>query len=766
MPSADRPASPVEKEEKSSKKQSQSASSKSKDLSHVPCKFFKVGSCTAGSSCPFSHTALDPGAQKDVCAWFVKGNCKFGHKCALAHILPGQSMAMDRKNKKAAQIAAGATKGGGEQKSGRGNRRDGGGSKLLTVGGGGGGGGRSRAPMSMPLKASISPSAPAPPLKDTDFAATLDREDTAPLPTAPARNKSPSSPTLPMSAPRRPSASTSPAKDFGPIGSPPASPSRNPSGTPPTNGMLSTSPFSAPGTQSVFLNYPDRKGMGIAASLGAGPTGWGGSGSPLRASLRGPEDDLALALPRRRREDSNEDLEDFIPSSLTDLLTPEERSRRMSRSTSAQSPGLSVSPRGEGVGVPLGPAPVSGHRYSRSVPAPSLLGGDLKSIWAANDPGANSANNNNLSTSYSSATSGMAGTPSSFVDSSMNEFRGLSPSNASGAFLPGIHHYIAQNKQQQQQHGGAFASNAPPLSNGPPGLAAYLQAGPSGAREAGTTTTTSAANRDSSNANAYIRPNPFDLTQQPRPSSNLSARLGAANANNHNNAAVGLGADALSPASRALQAHAPGQSLPQGLAAGYSRIHALPPLPVVGSVGSASGGGGGVGSPGVGVGSPLSMGFANGIAMASNGNNTSNGPTLQMRDWASMSTGSASFGGSPAPISLLAGAGRPPPGLGLPSPKSAGPLSGFGAGMGPPPGIPAKSGAGAGAGSGLDAMFARMSYSNAATAPATGTGTRGAMPMPMPIPTRPPGIPGIGVGIAVGAPHHHHDDDTLFDLDA
>lgn len=36
------------------------------------------------------------------------------------------------------------------------------------------------------------------------------------------------------------------------------------------------------------------------------------------------------------------------------------------------------------------------------------------------------------------------------------------------------------------------------------------------------------------------------------------------------------------PRIRAWQAHAPGQSLPQGLAAGYSRIHALPP-PVIAS---------------------------------------------------------------------------------------------------------------------------------------------------------------------------------------
>ncbi|EJC98210.1 uncharacterized protein FOMMEDRAFT_49192, partial [Fomitiporia mediterranea MF3/22] len=62
--------------------------SSAKDLSHVPCKFFRVGSCTAGASCPFSHQVQQPGQQKDVCAWFIKGNCKFGHKCALAHILP------------------------------------------------------------------------------------------------------------------------------------------------------------------------------------------------------------------------------------------------------------------------------------------------------------------------------------------------------------------------------------------------------------------------------------------------------------------------------------------------------------------------------------------------------------------------------------------------------------------------------------------------------------------------------------------------------
>lgn len=64
-------------------------SSTSKNLSHVPCKFFKQGICQAGKSCPFSHD-LDSstGADKLPCKYFQKGNCKFGLKCALAHYLP------------------------------------------------------------------------------------------------------------------------------------------------------------------------------------------------------------------------------------------------------------------------------------------------------------------------------------------------------------------------------------------------------------------------------------------------------------------------------------------------------------------------------------------------------------------------------------------------------------------------------------------------------------------------------------------------------
>ncbi|KAF4120908.1 Zinc finger C-x8-C-x5-C-x3-H type (and similar) [Geosmithia morbida] len=56
------------------------------NTSHVPCKFFRQGTCQAGNACPFSH---DLGTSAEtVCKYFAKGNCKFGPKCANIHVLP------------------------------------------------------------------------------------------------------------------------------------------------------------------------------------------------------------------------------------------------------------------------------------------------------------------------------------------------------------------------------------------------------------------------------------------------------------------------------------------------------------------------------------------------------------------------------------------------------------------------------------------------------------------------------------------------------
>ncbi|SCV03336.1 LAMI_0H07338g1_1 [Lachancea mirantina] len=59
-----------------------------KNYSHVPCKFFRQGTCQAGDSCPFSHSLNVSTADQTPCKYFRRGNCRFGSKCANAHILP------------------------------------------------------------------------------------------------------------------------------------------------------------------------------------------------------------------------------------------------------------------------------------------------------------------------------------------------------------------------------------------------------------------------------------------------------------------------------------------------------------------------------------------------------------------------------------------------------------------------------------------------------------------------------------------------------
>ncbi|GLB45166.1 putative zinc finger [Lyophyllum shimeji] len=810
-----------------------SNSKSSKDLSHVPCKFFKVGGCTAGSSCPFSHVLPEPGGQKETCAWFVKGNCKFGHKCALAHILPGQSMAMDRKNKKAAQVAAqaaaagerGERGGGKEGKGARGGnvKRDGhapssgaAGNRNPLLAGGSTAPTRiasstptGRPPMSMPLKATLSPSAPAPPLASFGVLDDLEGE----LATAPAQGKQasqdgtaitttttttttasvdtstttsaeaeqgaskPKSPEpLPASAPRPAAAPAKPSQDFGPIGSPPSSVSR-PNGTtfsPGTspqklngisvvgpsdhahnnnnnnsnsNNFLSSSPFSAPGAQSVFLSgaasYNGAGAGGMAASLGSGlamigggrkawggtgesgsiGTGTGGFGGMVPSSVhqrmngaKGGEFDpgfeyeeyggannkskraaLGMGLGRRAPPADvaveDEDLEDFLPSSLTDLLTPEERSRRMSRSNSGQGPATALGAPGAGAGLAAGEMRAGagagagmglGHRYSRSVPAPSLLG-DIKSIWAENNnanplPSSPPTHRGTPSSSFmprfdgASLGHGGAGGEdmlSMSMGSASSGMMGLSPSNASAAFLPGLHsHYLtskAKQAQAQQLGLGGLARGVRGTS-GPLNLASnYLLGAGAGAGSAHSGSPSgnqlhTHTNTQTNTQHTYrTTPSPFDLTQHqhqhqhlhPQPHTARPIPSGAA----ANKANPDEGTHLLSPSARALQAHAPGQSLPQGLAAGYSRIHALPPPPSLASPGSASIFGGGT---------PPTTDSA-----AANAGIPSSGP---YGGWKTTATG---------------GAAASPP----------------------------ASGAG-----GLDAMFSRLSYSAAAVS-RTGTGT-------------------------------------------
>ncbi|SCU85042.1 LADA_0D05358g1_1 [Lachancea dasiensis] len=59
-----------------------------KNYSHVPCRFFRQGTCQAGNSCPFSHSLNSLTADATPCKYFERGHCRFGSKCANAHILP------------------------------------------------------------------------------------------------------------------------------------------------------------------------------------------------------------------------------------------------------------------------------------------------------------------------------------------------------------------------------------------------------------------------------------------------------------------------------------------------------------------------------------------------------------------------------------------------------------------------------------------------------------------------------------------------------
>ncbi|KAI9206193.1 uncharacterized protein BJ171DRAFT_499060 [Polychytrium aggregatum] len=59
----------------------------STDPKAIPCKFYLLGSCRAGSKCKFSHKR-DVSADSLVCQYYLMGNCRYGANCALPHVKP------------------------------------------------------------------------------------------------------------------------------------------------------------------------------------------------------------------------------------------------------------------------------------------------------------------------------------------------------------------------------------------------------------------------------------------------------------------------------------------------------------------------------------------------------------------------------------------------------------------------------------------------------------------------------------------------------
>lgn len=645
-------------------------------LSHVPCKFFRVGGCTAGNNCPFSHSMVERGAPKETCQWYIKGNCKFGHKCALAHLLPGQPIAMDRKNKKAAQLnnqANANNQGGSDGTKNANNRRGKGGSAATgsTNGREKDRNGESKPDRPTPKPAgNLTATAPVAPSEPSEKSAgdgpqlvSPQQSEATPttntvqqdlLPHGPAADTFPS-PTASQARPtaaKRFSAGRNGSSDlgYGPIGSPPnitqitnirpSYPSNNahnhfsPSTSPPTNHIQpSTSPFAhGEGSQQFFGAYV--RGAGERPEQ-----------SPI-AIQRGPWRQPLVAAERNENAvaSDEDDYEDFVPSSLNDLLTPEERQRRLSRSGGSRNVvdlGAEGSVGNIGLGAAVGSMGMGNHRYSRSVPAARLL--EAAQVWKDDrDPASISV----ASLSYRST-----GMSDGFSPSHLQ----LATSNASGAFLHGPHY----------TRNGHVPVNS----------------------------TTSHLTRQ-------ILSQSYEETDVLGAVPSLSTRGGRYESPysiQAVNRATQLGGDALSPTSRALKTHAPGQSLPQGLAAGLSRLHFAPPgvggsqqnglqkVPGFG-VGSNEGGTGGMTSGGLGkpagVRSPLRSQFLGNGANAV-GTPPDGGRVL-------------SFGGLPALSNALssspAGAGAVRPswlqqqqqnvGLMAPPPPKVGTGLGGGLGMG------------------------------------------------------------------------------------
>ena len=254
---------------------------------------------------------------------------------------------------------------------------------------------------------------------------------------------------------------------------------------------LSTSPFAA-GRSSALTSFPDREGgLGHRPIQSASvlPRPIGIQRDPWKRQT-GQTDARTTAL-----DSDDGDMEELLPSSLNDLLTPEERKRRLSRSGNSK------------------PAPThANHQYSRSVPAAGLLDA---SIWK--DP-PTERESSAASISFRSGFGSEGPSPSHFPGTS----------NASGAFLP-------QFNRTTNQPTRGFVSHSFDQDRDEVGVLPQLSA---------------------SRALRYDN-NGIPLGYSP-------------------NRSVALGSDALSPSARALQSHAPGQSLPQGLAAGLSRLHLVP----------------------------------------------------------------------------------------------------------------------------------------------------------------------------------------------
>lgn len=348
------------------------------------------------------------------------------------------------------------------------------------------------------------------------------------------------------------------------------------------SGAFGTSPFSHPGGHSVFFS-------GSQDSTGDGPLHRRASAvDPFGARSMGRIDDAharakwweSLGTPSRsvsasgigmgmhadeQDDDEAGDLneEDFLPSSLSDLLTPAEleRRRRNVRNVAAAMQDL------RGAATQSGPA------------APSGNGGSLWDLSLANAEGQGRNGRLGMGTDLGlgNADDLARSPPPPGVTNSSLGFLPQLPERGSPYRAPSAH-------QSTLLHSLAASRTA----SAGPGAGAGAGTGAAGLSSARMQQQSAAMQRAiSSGAELF----PIGASTPPANSSVAEIAM-------RNGAGLGIGSRAYSPGARALAHHAPGQSLPQGLAAGLSRLH----LNAVGPSSSAAGNGAegaGVGAAGL-----------------------------------------------------------------------------------------------------------------------------------------------------------------------
>lgn len=313
-----------------------------KNTSHVPCKFFRSGQCQAGKACPFSHST-DVSTVDTPCKYFSKGNCKFGAKCALAHVLPNGR----RVNRPNGAVGGHLNLGGRVDPQSYHHQDSALANSLLAQQASGNpptfghqfshyveGDFGSQTGMNLKLYDSL-------PLIDTGYISHPGSKygsprDDSRLPLSPVAHLSALDAPMPASfdsqgisymARHGPVAASMPSK-FG-LESPPSS-------------LPKKTVLPSDALRNLHDSAFGRESRAKAPTLGSSPLGSGDEGlgqRTMHSQRMAKQKMMSSSLPRARAiatEDWDEGFifggeEDFLPTSLHDLLTPQEKMRRLSR---------------------------------------------------------------------------------------------------------------------------------------------------------------------------------------------------------------------------------------------------------------------------------------------------------------------------------------------------------------------------------------------------------------------------------------------------